>query len=125
MSAIHAIDQVAVFRRRNLPNRLRGWKAEILPYVARKIGFMTAYATLEVKVIRVNGAVEDYGIVSRRMITNNGVAFIVDAHLGTTEMENLNFHGMGTSSTAEAQADAALGAEVETRGVRPDYAGDR
>jgi hypothetical protein len=70
---------------------------------------------LRAKVVRADGTVEDYGVVSRRVITTVGVGFIVDAHQNLVELELLNFHGMGTGAVAEAVGDTALGAEVETR----------
>lgn len=60
------------------------------------------------------GAWTDYGIVSRRVITNNGVAFIVDAMQNLVELENMNFHGCGTGVTAEAVGDSALVTESTT-----------
>lgn len=71
-------------------------------------------STLEAKVIRANGEVEDLGIISRRVITTVGVGFIVDAHQNLTELEALNFHEMGTGAVAEAIGDTTLTA-VESR----------
>jgi hypothetical protein len=56
----------------------------------------------------------DYGVVSRRLVTNNGVAFLVDAWQNIVELENMKYHGCGTSSTAESASDSALGAESTT-----------
>jgi hypothetical protein len=58
--------------------------------------------------------VQDYGVVCRKVVTNNGVAHIVDAHDNTVELENLNFHAIGTGSTAEAAGDSALVTELTT-----------
>lgn len=87
----------------------------------------TITSQLEVVVTRKDGTVENYGIVSKRVITNNGVGFIVDAHQNLTELENINFHAMGTGGTAEAAADAALVTEVETRqsGVQSEPASNQ
>lgn len=62
---------------------------------------------------------EDYGIVSHRVITNNGVGFIVDAHQNLVELEIMNYHGIGTTNTAEAASDSALAAE-STTALNPD-----
>lgn len=62
---------------------------------------------------------EDYGLVSHRVITNNGVGFIVDSHQNLVEMEILNYHGIGTTNTAEAAGDTALAAE-STTALNPD-----
>lgn len=57
----------------------------------------------------------DLGVVSRRVITNGGVGFIVDGFQNMVELENMNFHAMGTTATAEAVTDTGPIAEVETR----------
>lgn len=54
------------------------------------------------------------GLASFRVITTAGVNFIVDAFQGTTELENLRYHGIGTGSTAEAIGDTALVTELTT-----------
>lgn len=58
--------------------------------------------------------VEDYGIVSTKVVTNNGVGFIVDAFQNLVELEIMKFHGIGTGSTAEAAGDSALVTELTT-----------
>lgn len=58
--------------------------------------------------------VEDYGIVSRRVVTDTGVGFIVDAFQNLTEIENMKFHGIGTGGAAEAAANTGLTTELTT-----------
>lgn len=58
--------------------------------------------------------VENYGIVSTRVVTDVGVAYIVDAFENLVEPELMKFHGIGTGSTAEAAADTALVTELTT-----------
>ena len=90
---------------------------------AKDQGFLTFEPELRGRLIRgphsptVNGRRElDLGVLSRRVITDAGVAFLVDDwDLGTTEISNMNFHGNGTGAVAEAVGDTALGTEVETR----------
>lgn len=70
---------------------------------------------LYASVIRRDGSIEHFGLLCTRLITDNGVAFIVDDwDTGTTEIANLNYHGCGTGTNAEAQADAALQTESTT-----------
>jgi hypothetical protein len=57
---------------------------------------------------------EDFGKVSDHLVTNNGVANLVDAWENLTEMENEKFHGIGTGTNAEAAADSALQTELTT-----------
>lgn len=71
-----------------------------------------------VKISRM-GLIEDYGIVCRRVVTNNGVALIVDALDNTLTDATIKFHGIGTGGTAEAAADSALVTELTTQ-YNPD-----
>lgn len=57
---------------------------------------------------------ESYGIVSRKVITDAGVAFLVDSWQNSVEMENLKYHALGTGSTAENQTDTTLVTELTT-----------
>lgn len=63
--------------------------------------------------------VEDYGRVSRKLVTTVGVNAIVDAWQNIVELEIYNYHGVGTGSTAEAVGDTALVTELTTQ-LNPD-----
>ena len=63
------------------------------------------------------GEVTDYGVLSRRLVTDNGVGYVVDAFQNLVELENMKFHGYGTGTTAEAQTDTALVTELTTEYV--------
>lgn len=55
-------------------------------------------------------------LLSRRVVTNAGVAFLVDDWVGgTTDITNFNAHANGTGTVAEAATDTALGLETGTR----------
>jgi hypothetical protein len=57
----------------------------------------------------------DYGILSYRVITDAGVAFLVDDwDTAAQEITNMNYHASGTGAVAEAVGDTALGAEATT-----------
>ena len=58
--------------------------------------------------------VDDYGVVRRKVVTNNGVALIVDALDNTLADATIKYHGVGTGTTAEAAADSALVTESTT-----------
>lgn len=60
------------------------------------------------------GQVLDYGVLSQRLVTDAGVAFLVDAIQGLVEPEILKYHGYGTGTGSEAQGDTALGTELTT-----------
>lgn len=83
--------------------------AELVARVSRTVVFESS---LSLKAFRAFGRVEDYGVVSRRVITDTGVAFLVDAWQNIVELENMKFHALGTGSTAENQTDAALVTEL-------------
>jgi hypothetical protein len=64
-------------------------------------------------------AIEDYGVVGCRVITNVGVNYLAACFDNTNEPENLKFHGIGTGSTAENVTDTALVTELTTE-YNPD-----
>lgn len=108
-----------------LKNRLRlghWWgilSTRLAKALTRLTGIPTITSELEIIVCRVDGTREYYDVVSRRVVTAAGVAFIVDAWDNTVELEMMNYHGCGTNSTAEAAGDTALGAE-STTALNPD-----
>lgn len=96
----------------NLPNLLRGlWKL----IIADLLNIPHFYGTVYAKVIRADGRVEDLGLISTRVITNNGVGYIVDAFQNLVELENMKYHGFGTGTNAEAASDSALQTELTTQ----------
>jgi hypothetical protein len=62
-----------------------------------------------------DGERHDLGLVCTKVVTDAGVAAIVDAFQNTFEVENFKFHGSGTGTTAEGASQTALVTEVETR----------
>jgi hypothetical protein len=58
---------------------------------------------------------ENFGLTSRKVVTDTGVAFIVDAFQNLVELENMKFHGIGTGSTSEAASQTALVTELTTQ----------
>lgn len=62
---------------------------------------------------------EDYGIVSRKLVTTVGVNYIVDAFQNLVELENMKFHGLGTSAATEAVGNTGLTVELTTQ-YNPD-----
>jgi len=65
------------------------------------------------------GELIDYGVLSTRLVTDAGVAYLVDALQNLTEPENFKYHGYGTGTTAESAAHTALVTELTTQ-----YVGD-
>jgi hypothetical protein len=62
---------------------------------------------------------DDYGEISRHVITDTGVAFLVDAWQNILELEIMKYHGAGTGTTAEAVGNTALVTE-STTALNPD-----
>jgi hypothetical protein len=83
--------------------------------LARDLGIAGYYGSLYLRVLRKDGDVESLGLASLRLVTNNGVGFIVDAFQNLTELENMKFHGIGTGTNAEAAGDSALQTELTTQ----------
>lgn len=104
---IQAISRVVV-----LESELRAWKIE---YVIERDGTVRpAYTAAGGKL-----SDRDLALVSRHLVTNNGVGRLVDCWQNLNELEDLKYHGIGTGSTAEAQADSALVTELTTQ-YNPD-----
>lgn len=106
--------EVNSWRFRNLPRIL--WQFSMVMFavgVARACGVMTGYGRLSLRVYR-NGELVDIGIASYRVVTDTGVAFIVDAFQNSVELEILKFHGFGTGTTNEAAGDTTLVTELTT-----------
>jgi hypothetical protein len=87
------------------------WVLQSRLHVAVYRGYTSAYGE--------PGSVEDHGVVSRRVITDAGVAFLVDAWQNALELEIMKYHGIGTGTTAEAAAQTALVTE-STTALNPD-----
>lgn len=102
-SLMQPLIQRLPYRLRNLPHRLRGGKAELCRLA--KVGVL---AELRGTKIAADGTRTELGVLSRRVVTDAGAAFIADAFRNLTEVENLNFHDCGTGTTAEAAGQTAL-----------------
>lgn len=77
-------------------------------------GIPTLTAELRIRIMRRDGTTEDYGVVSRRVVTDAGAAAIIDAFTNTFELETFNYHGAGTGTGSESASDTALGTESTT-----------
>ena len=77
---------------------------------------MMMYSELSVRVWDgLLGEWTDYGIVSRRVITNAGVTFLRDDwNASATTFADMNYHGIGTGTNAENVTDTALQTESTT-----------
>jgi hypothetical protein len=108
--------EVNGWRWRNVRHLWRGLRRAGL---ARSLRLPTVYGQLWLSVIRANGDRVDLGLASMRVVTTAGVNYIVDAFQNSVELENLKYHGIGTTNTAEASGDTTLAAE-STTALNPD-----
>ena len=95
---------------------LKGWIYTRTARIFSKLtGIPTLTATLEATLIRHNKDRINYGILSQRVITDAGVAFLVDDwDNNATDITNMNYHASGTGTNAEAVGDTALQTEATT-----------
>jgi hypothetical protein len=131
-------------RARSIPDAVRDWRPQsrlghsifrALPHlpadlavelVERISSAMIYEAALSLRVIRGLGlaraglisphdlVIEDYGVVSRRVMTDTGMGFVVDAYQNLVEFETMKYHGIGTGTTAEGATQTALVTELTT-----------
>ena len=104
--------EVNAWRWKNLPHLWRGLRKVAL---ARFLKLPHFYGSVYLTKISKDGTVTHYGLASMRVVTTAGVGYIVDAFQNTTELENMEFHGFGTGTTAEASGDTALVTEFTTQ----------
>lgn len=98
----------------------RGYPALIAAHLLGKLtGMVYITSALRLELVRGDGVIIDYGVVSRRVVTTAGVGFIVDAFQNLVELENQKYHAFGTGTTAEASGDTALVTELTTQ-YNPD-----
>jgi hypothetical protein len=141
---IHAPKAPLSWRLRNTLrlSYLWGWLVALLAYwFSRLTGSVTMTSSLELRVKKLNEAQrreyeqllargmkyeaesyyeryavwKNFGVVSRRVITNAGVTYMRDDFnnaAGGADITLFRYHRSGSSSTAEAAGDVALGAEV-------------
>lgn len=101
---------------------IKGW---IATYLVAPFANWWGVATLvaELRIVHIDGRTgrrTDYGVVSRRLITNAGVAFFVDDwDNDATDITTMHFHGLGTGTNAEAVGDTTLQTE-STTALNPD-----
>lgn len=95
--------------------------APIALYRALALGSgIVGVGRLHATVIRADGTIEHLGLISTKLVTDAGVAYIVDDwDGGANAIDNFNFHGCGTGVGAEAVGDTALGTE-STTALNPD-----
>lgn len=94
------------WRIRNFPRLISGMlKAK----VAGMLGLATFIGTLKIRVIKKDGSVINYGLVSNRVVTTAWVNNLVDNLVAdTTAWGDYKYHDSGTGTTAAAVGDTAI-----------------
>lgn len=125
-ASLDAILQYAM-PRRGLPSAVNTWRVRNLPNILREakrlllarmvLGTTMPYGALWHKVVRGDGQVLELGLASLRLVTDLGVAYIIDAMQNITEAEAFKYHGWGVGTTAEAANQTALVTELTTEYV--------
>lgn len=110
-----------IYMIRNLPAEMRS-----LLHPSRKVsgvwslGGIRFSPALSLRALRADGQVLDLGVVSRRVVTDVGVAALVDDwDDNSQDITAFNFHGLGSGSTAESQTDTDLVTPFTTQ-LNPD-----
>lgn len=109
--------EVQAWRWRNMSHFFVGfWRMILARQVAKVTGCPVLYGVLSLVKIGPDGTRLDYGVASLQKVTTAGVNYIatrlVDAN---TSIGAFDFHGYGTGTTAESNADTALVTELTTQ----------
>ena len=105
------------WRARNFEHVWRGLRRIML---AEALGIPTMFGALYVRVLDANGLeLMERSLASLRVVTNTGVADIVNGFRNTFELETYNYHGLGTGTNAEAVSDSNLQTGLTTQ-LNPD-----
>jgi hypothetical protein len=105
----------ATWQQENAENFRRSMTDQLLAERGELGNRLQAIGHLWLAHVRLDGNVDDLGLVSCRVVTDAGVQFIVDAFQNLVELENMKFHGLGTGTTAESAAQTALVTELTTQ----------
>lgn len=89
---------------------IKGWIAVKLGVpLARTMGLMTGYGTLEAVLFRGDGSIVRYGILSYRVVTTAFVNFVTDQlQTETSVFGDFKYHDGGVGTTAENAADTII-----------------
>ena len=101
--------------------KLRNFSKVIKPLtkigLAKVINSPIFYGALFAKKNNADGTVEDYGLVSLKLVTTAGVRAVTD-HMANTTTDLLNdfsWHAIGIGTVDPDASDTTLGSEVESR----------
>lgn len=88
------------------------WFAKLF---SRITGVITITSTLSAVLVKADGRRINFGVICRRVVTDAGVAFLVDDwDTNAQDITTFNFHASGTGTGSPVVGDTALGAEATT-----------
>lgn len=89
---------------------IKGWLAEkFVQPVAHRFGLLMALGKVEAVLIKKDGTRINYGVLSRRVVTNAFVNFVVDQlQTETSVFGDFKFHDSGVGTTAENASDTGI-----------------
>lgn len=94
---------------KNWRSRLKALIVDVGATVGRKAGATTMVGTLYGRLIHPDGRTVDLGLLSKQVVTNAGVEFLVNDWLDDSQnITNMNFHDSGTGTSAESVSDTDL-----------------
>lgn len=97
------------YRLRQTPTYVNKLAQDVVVGAGGLVGLMTMRGDLTAIHIKADGTRIDLGLLSTRVITDNGVAFLVDDWDNDAQnITTMNFHDSGTGTNAENQTDADL-----------------
>lgn len=108
-------DEVNRWRLANQRHFQRGFRKVGL---AKALRIPTLYGALWLDVIRADGSHVPLGLASLRVVTDAGVAIVADCFVSAAanpNVEDFDFHGIGTGGTAENATDTDLVTELTTQ----------
>lgn len=88
-----------------------------LAWAARRLGLMVGYGELHLRTYHRDGSITEYGLASRKLVTDAGVAYLcndMNNAASSADISLFKFHGFGTGTTAESAAQTALVTELTT-----------
>ena len=125
-----------IIKAASIPPGLRDWTPKsltgktvlrALPYLPedlalelkeRMSSMLAIETSLRLRHLRADGSViGDHGIVSQRLVTDVGVAFLVDAWQNVVELEIMKYHGIGLGTTGAAVGNTDMETELTTQYV--------
>lgn len=105
---------------RTIRAALRHLPRELADELIERVSSIAVFESqLSLALIGPDGRMSDYGVVSRKVITDAGVAWLASAFDNTVEAEAMKYHGFGTGTTNEAASQTTLVTELTT-----EYASD-